>query len=145
MQTAESEHIPTCHALKQLCEDAEVPTSAQDGEILIQFQALTEEWNKENANKWTNDARGPGAINVDMDMLVYATGSENTEPLAKGVSFQDAAVEQTAAPAYLVTEEEFNGVSHVVRGRCKLAECNALMQLVVSYQVWSMRCCNASA
>ena len=55
MQTAESEHIPTCRALKQLCEDAEVPTSAQDGENLIQFEALTEVWNKENANKWKNE------------------------------------------------------------------------------------------
>jgi predicted glycoside hydrolase/deacetylase ChbG (UPF0249 family) len=36
-----------------------------------------------------------------------------------------------AAPAHSITQEEFNSVSNVVRGRCKLEECNALLQQVV--------------
>jgi hypothetical protein len=31
---------------------------------------------------------------------------------------------------YLISEEEFKTVSNVVRGRCKLDECNALLETV---------------
>lgn len=34
------------------------------------------------------------------------------------------------ATAHAITHEEFNSVSNVVRGRCKLEECNALLEQV---------------
>jgi hypothetical protein len=43
----------------------------------------------------------------------------------------DAALGMHKAVSHSIKEEEFNGVSNLVRGRCKLDECNALLDQVL--------------
>ena len=143
IEAAAKTHIPTCRELKGLCRATEVPTNGDEPAACVShFEQLSQEFDKENAAHIANALQHAAMLSSkDLEVEVLntlccqpASGLEDGKAKEKDPS-PDVACGETQsanmqATKHAITEEEFKSVSNVVRGRCKLEECNMLLEQV---------------
>jgi len=142
IEAAAKTHIPTCRALKGLCRATEVPTSGEGQESCVtHFEQLSQEFDKENAAQIANAMQHAAMLSSkDLEVEVLNTlccqpaSQEDEKAKERNPSLESAGGEPPGAALqatkHAITEEEFKSVSNVVRGRCKLEECNMLLEQV---------------
>ncbi|EKX53613.1 hypothetical protein GUITHDRAFT_100597 [Guillardia theta CCMP2712] len=149
-------------ALKQMCETADVPIACTDAQdIFSSFSSKLNDWSKDNMKRYESMRNDLALIaSEDLDMEVLTTMSthlaveeipaddglggkggggggggdqENENPNATPCDEAPAGEVKKQKPTHYITEEEFLSVSNVVRGRCKLDECNTLLDVILAH------------
>jgi len=149
IDAARSQQLPSRRVLKSVCAIHNVSLSSADeaDKEFANFKAVASGWDASNAQKLSALRRNHNQLltpeELAVEVLQSASSFRDSVPddSHADVSAASESVDQSVAPeeareqrpsAHL-TAEEFEGVSVVVRGRCKLEECNTLMDLLLQH------------
>mmetsp|Transcript_11531 Transcript_11531/g.27934 ORF Transcript_11531/g.27934 Transcript_11531/m.27934 type:complete len:282 (+) Transcript_11531:35-880(+) len=153
IDTARMQQLPARRVLKGICTIHNVRLSDQDAgdEVgFAAFKSMASEWDAGHATKLSSLRSAQLLTPEELTMeVLQSAGAFKDKASTPSVSIVEEEIAEPPAieevvqeeedeaeperPRHHLTEQEFEGVSQVVRGRCTLEECNVLMDLLVSH------------
>eukprot|EP00960_Hanusia_phi_P048999 759303-Hanusia_phi.AAC.1 len=159
LDSAKQQQLSMNRTLKQMCQSADVPLACTDSQdIFSNFSSRLNDWSRENMKRYEsmrNDITLIASEELDMEVLTTMRTQmavdevpvedvcedkgpeggyqENENPNGSPCVAAPAEAAKQQKPSHYITEEEFLSVSNVVRGRCKLEECNTLLDVISAH------------